>query len=320
MSYSPVVTESGAQPLFAVRETPRSNASIPHPLDSKPPIIAATVPVNRIGQQSCVIFTSNLDDDYGVPALPNGSVELVFTSPPYWNYMDYGEADGIGTEESYEQYIDSLCRVFTTLEPKVIPGGRVVVNICNMKSRRAVEGQAFLRPVAFDAVRAIMKAGFTFFDEIVWVKGGANAGALNGRPLFGSYPYPPTPKILDSIFENIFVFTKLGKRQAMERTIKDQSKLERDEWMQFTKGIWELPPDRDPHHPATFPIAMAERVIRLYSFKGDTVLDPFAGTGTTTIAAERLGRRGIGFEIEESYAEAVRYKTRKWLPLEQEYD
>ena len=274
----------------------------------------------RIGERSRVVFASNMDDDHGIPDLPNASVALVFTSPPYWNYMDYGDAAGIGTEESYAGYMESLRKVFTALEPKVIPGGRVVVNICNMKSRRAVEGRAFLRPVAFDAVQVIGQAGFIFFDEIIWVKGAANAGALNGRPLFGSYPYPPTPKILDSIFENVFVFIKTGKRPSMQRVRKNESRLDKEEWMQFTKGIWELPPDRDPYHPATFPLEMAERVIRLYSFKGDKVLDPFAGTGTTPIAAEKLGRRGLGFEIEEAYAEAVRYKTRKWLPLVPEYD
>lgn len=107
-------------------------------------------------------------------------------------------------------------------------------------------------------MQAIVQAGFIFFDDIIWVKGAANAGALNGRPLFGSYPYPPTPKILDSIFENVFVFIKPGKRPSLQRMRKNESKEER---RQFAKRIWEWPPDRDPCHPTTVPLAMAECVI-----------------------------------------------------------
>ena len=267
----------------------------------------------QVGIRSRLIFTDNLSLTDGVPSLDDESVALTFTSPPYWNFIDYASSEGVGYEASYKDYLNSLATLFDNIERKTIPGGRMVVNASNMKSRKTVEGTSFVYPIVPDIIVRAQQAGFTFFDEIIWVKGGANAGALKGRVLFGSYPYPPTPKILDSTFENIIVFTKPGKRKKVCTEIKGRSRLTKDEWRAFTKGIWEIPPDRDPHHPATFPMEIAERVVRLYSFAEDLVLDPFAGSGTTLIAAEKHNRQGIGFEISQDYEEAVRHKEEKWL-------
>ena len=267
----------------------------------------------QVGIRSRLIFTDNLSLTDGVPSLDDESVALTFTSPPYWNFIDYASSEGVGYEASYKDYLNSLATLFDNIERKTIPGGRMVVNASNMKSRKTVEGTSFVYPIVPDIIVRAQQAGFTFFDEIIWVKGGANAGALKGRVLFGSYPYPPTPKILDSTFENIIVFTKPGKRKKVCTEIKGRSRLTKDEWRAFTKGVWEIPPDRDPHHPATFPMEIAERVVRLYSFAEDLVLDPFAGSGTTLIAAEKHNRQGIGFEISQDYEKAVRHKEEKWL-------
>lgn len=270
--------------------------------------------VIAVGDRSCVIFSDNLDKISGVPVLGNESVALTFTSPPYWNFVDYARSDGVGSESTYNDYLNTLSKLFRAVARKTIPGGRLVVNASNMKSRRAVEGDAFVYPIVPDVIDRARRAGFTFFDEIIWVKGGANAGALGGRVLFGSYPYPPTPKILDSTFENIVVFTKPGKRRPkVSQAVKDRSELTKNEWRTFTKGIWEIPPDRDAEHPATFPMEIAERIVRMYSFTDDVVLDPFAGSGTTLIAAEKHGRRGIGFEIAPDYQQAIQNKEAKCL-------
>ena len=266
-----------------------------------------------MGNRARLTFTDNLNTDLGVPALDPESVALTFTSPPYWNFVDYAGSKGVGYEDSYQSYLDSLSKLFRAVMCKTIPGGRMVVNASNMKSRKAVEGTSFVYPIVPDIIARAQEAGFTFFDEIIWVKGGANAGALNGRPLFGSYPYPPTPKILDSTFENIIVFTKPGQREKVCKEIKGRSQLTKDEWRTFTRGVWEIPPDRDPDHPATFPMEIAERIVRMYSFADDVVLDPFAGSGTTLIAAERHNRIGVGFEISRAYEEAIRNKETKWL-------
>ena len=266
-----------------------------------------------VGDDSCVIFSDNLDKKSGVPGLTNESVALTFTSPPYWNFIDYAGNEGVGYENSYREYLNSLGKLFRAIEKKTMPGGRLIVNASNMKSRKSVEGKSFVYPIVPDIIDRAQRARFTFFDEIIWVKGGANAGALKGRVLFGSYPYPPTPKILDSTFENIIVFTKPGKREKVCKAVKRRSQLTKDEWRLFTKGVWEIPPDRDPDHPATFPMEIAERVVRMYSFAGDVVLDPFAGSGTTLIAADKHDRRGIGFEIAQDYEQAIKNKEEKCL-------
>ena len=269
--------------------------------------------VMAVGNSSCIIFSDNLDKKLGVPMLKDESIALTFTSPPYWNFVDYAGGEGVGYESSYKDYLNSLLKLFRAIARKTMPGGRLIVNASNMKSRKSVEGRSFVYPIVPDIIDRAQRAGFTFFDEIIWVKGGANAGALKGRVLFGSYPYPPTPKILDSTFENIIVFTKPGKRKKVCKEVKGRSQLTKDEWRLFTKGVWEIPPDRDPDHPATFPMEIAERVVRMYSFAGDVVLDPFAGSGTTLIAADKHDRRGIGFEIARNYEQAIKNKEEKCL-------
>ena len=266
-----------------------------------------------VGSGSYVIFSDNLDKKLGIRVLKDESVALTFTSPPYWNFVDYAGSEGVGYEDSYKEYLNSLLKLFRAIGRKTMPGGRMVVNASNMKSRKSVEGESFVYPIVPDIIGLAKRAGFTFFDEIIWVKGGANAGALKGRVLFGSYPYPPTPKILDSTFENIVVFTKPGKREKVDKEVKNRSQLTKDEWRDFTKGIWEIPPDRNPDHPATFPMEIAERIVRMYSFADDVVLDPFAGSGTTLIAADKHNRRGIGFEIARDYEQAIKNKEAECL-------
>lgn len=229
------------------------------------------------------------------------SVALVVTSPPYFNYIEYGNI-GIGTENKYEEYLESIEIVFKQCYDKLIPDGTFCVNITNMKSRKAVEGESFLYSIVADYTKMLQKIGFKFFDEIVWIKADANNGALKGKPLFGSYPFPPTPKILDSIFENILIFKKEGRLvDRVTKENKEASRVSKEDWQTHTKGIWNLLPDRISDHPASFPIELPKRLIRIYSFKGELVLDPFLGTGSTLLAAEMLGRKAVGYEIYEDY-------------------
>ena len=240
-------------------------------------------------------------DSQVMKEVDDSTVALVVTSPPYFNYIEYGNI-GIGTENKYEEYLNSIEIVFRQCYLKLIPDGKLCVNITNMKSRKAIEGESFLYSIVADYTKMLQKIGFTFFDEIIWVKADANNGALKGKPLFGSYPYPPNPKILDSIFENILIFKKEGKiKDRVTQEIKEQSKVSKEDWQTHTKGIWNLLPDRISDHPASFPIELPRRLIKIYSFRGELVLDPFVGTGTTVIAAETLGRKGIGYEIFEDY-------------------
>ena len=252
--------------------------------------------------EDTVTITDNLDKDKGIPSLLDKSIALSFYSPPYWNYIDYDGGQGIGNKEhTYEAYLQSLKDVNECLIDKIIDGGRVVINVANMKSRKAIEGISYMMyPIVHDITYQMSKIGFTFYDEIIWNKMIHGHHSLGGKMLFGSYPYPPTPRILHAGFENILIFTKEGKRKV-DKEIKEQSKLTKEEWREWTYGMWDIHTGSNKKHPATFPIELAERVIRLYSFVDDTVLDPFAGTGTTIHAANKWNRKGIGYEISQTY-------------------
>jgi len=255
----------------------------------------------RITDNATVYFKSSTE----MREIENDSVALIVTSPPYFNFVEYGKI-GIGTEAEYQTYLDNLELVFKECFRVLIPDGKACINITNMKSRKDIEGKSFVYPIVADVTKFMQKIGFTFWDEVVWVKGDANNGALKGKPLFGSYPYPPNPKMLDSIFENIIIFKKEGRlEQRVSIESKEDSKVTKQEWAKFTKGIWTFPPDKSLH-PASFPLELPYRLIRLYSFVGETVLDPFAGTGTTLAAAEKLRRKSIGYEIFEDYEKLIR--------------
>lgn len=240
------------------------------------------------------------------------TVALVMTSPPYFNYIEYGKI-GVGIEESYHVYLANLEKIFAECFRVLIPNGKIIINITNMKSRQDVEGKSFVYPIVSDIIRMMDKIGMIFYDELIWVKGGANAGALGGKPLFGSYPYPPNPKMLDSIFENIMIFKKDGKLEnRATKEIKEESKVSMKDWMEYTKGVWFIANDRSAH-PASFPIEIPKRLITLYTFKNEIVLDPFVGTGTTVVAAAMLGRKGIGYEIFESYKKLIKERYDQYV-------
>lgn len=241
---------------------------------------------------------------------PEEEIHLVVTSPPYFNYKDYGSFSGLDKATDYQKYLEGIKEVFLKVYKVLAPGGTVCINITNMKSRKKIEGQSFLYPIVADVIKLMLEIDFIFFDEIIWMKGYGNNGALKGKPLFGSYPYPPTPKILDSIFENILIFKKRGKR-TVSKEVKELSKLTKQEWIEYTRGLWHIEPDREAKHPAVFPLEIPLRLIKLYSFVGDLVYDPFAGTGTTLIASYILKRRGIGVEINPEFLEEFKLKWKR---------
>lgn len=268
----------------------------------------------KIGNNSYIRFCDNMCEESGVSSMEDESVHLCFTSPPYFNYVDYAGDAGVGKEDEYSSYLAALYRIFGRVYDKLVPGGKLVINTSNMSSRRDVDGDvSFLRPIAFDTVAMVVGPGYILKDEIIWHKAGGNAGSLGGKMLFGSYPYPPTPRFLSSIFEYILVFAKPGTRPKVDKSVKEASRLTKEEWLEYTNGIWKVFSTPNSEHPATFPMEIAQRVVRLFSFVGDTVLDPFAGSGTTVIAAEKYGRCGVGYEIAEDYRGAVESQVVKEL-------
>lgn len=240
-------------------------------------------------------------DSRNMTEVRDNSVNLIITSPPYFEYKDYGIKEQIGFGSTFEKYVKDLGIVLKECTRILAPDGKLCINIVDPYSHVKKEGRRFVYPLTSSIILESTKLGLDFYDEIIWVKADANAGALSGKPLFGSYPYPTNFCILKSMFENILIFKKPGKTRAVDKEIKLKSKLNKEEWREYTKGVWNIPAVKQIDHLAMFPEELPKRLIKLYSFYGDTVLDPFLGSGTTLKVAKELNRKGIGYEINKSY-------------------
>jgi DNA modification methylase len=226
--------------------------------------------------------------------LPDNCVGLAFTSPPYNVGKDY-DAD-----ISLDEYLGLIKRVAAEVYRVLVPGGRYVVNIANLGRKPYI-------PLHAHFYRVHMDAGFLPMGEIIWQKG---KGA-NGNCAWGSWRSAKSPRLRD-LHEYLLVFAKGG----FCRPDAGVSDIGRDEFMSATLSVWQIAPEsaRKVGHPAPFPLELAARVIRLYSYVGDVVLDPFAGSGTTCVAARQLGRRYVGFDISPEYCEIARRRLAAALP------
>jgi len=237
------------------------------------------------------------------------SVHLVVTSPPYWRLKDYGKNVEIGLgSASYEEYLSEICSVFEECTKKLVPDGKLIINIMPifLTGKNSKFNRRVTKAVITDLERFMNSLGNMFFHSLfIWDK--RKAARFSS---WGSYPYPPN--ILASYpYEWIIVFSKEGKRSPVINEIKEASVISHEEFTDWAQNsIWDFQPVSAKHegHPAPFPEELPRRCIRLYSFVGDTVLDPFAGTGTTLAAARKLSRNSIGYEINPEYEPLIRTK------------
>ena len=213
--------------------------------------------------------------------LPDNAVALAFTSPPYNVGKDYED------DVSLTAYLDLIGEVAAEVYRVLRPGGRYVVNIANLGRKPYIPLHAFFYEIH-------MRTGFLPMGEIIWRK----ARGASGSCAWGSWMSAKSPRLRD-VHEYLLVFAK----QDFSRPDRGESDIGRDEFMESTLSVWEIPAEsaRRVGHPAPFPMALAERVIRLYSYREDVVLDPFMGSGTTCAAAARNGRRYVGFDISPDY-------------------
>ena len=237
------------------------------------------------------------------------SVHLVVTSPPYWKLKDYGTDVQIGQSAiSYEEYLNSLFDVFRECVKVLVPDGKLCINIMPIFLSGAASkfGRRVTKPMLTDLELFMRSLGNMFFHSLyIWDK-----RKIVRFSSFGSYPYPPN---LFSTFpyEWIIVFSKAGKHPSVPKWRKEKSKIAQKEWADWcVNSIWEMQPAsaEKEGHPAPFPEELPRRIIKLYSFVGDTVLDPFLGTGTTTKVAIELHRNSIGFEINPYYLPIIKRK------------
>lgn len=242
-------------------------------------------------------------DSSNMSELKNESVNLVVTSPPYWKLKNYeGNEEQIGFgSSSYKEYIEALNKVWAECVRVLAPDGKICINIMPflLSGKNAKFERRETKLVLTDIDNFMESTNEMYlFATYIWDK-----RKIARFSSFGSYPYPPN--IFSTFpYEWIVVFSKKGKRPQVSSEIKEKSKISQEEWANWAiNSIWEMQPAKasSENHPAPFPEELPRRLIKLHSFYGDTVLDPFLGTGTSAKVAIDLGRKAIGYEINESY-------------------
>ena len=234
------------------------------------------------------------------------SVHLVVTSPPYWQLKDYGSPDQIGFDDSYQDYINSLSLVWSECARVLHPGCRLCIDIGDQFARSAWYGRYKVIPIRTEITKFCESAGLDYMGAVIWQKV-TTTNTSGGASIMGSYPFPRNG-ILKLDYEFILIFKKPGKAPAVSPELRQNSRLSAGEWNQYFSGHWKFPGEKKGGHLAAFPEELPRRLIRMFSFEGDTVLDPFLGSGTTTLAAGRLGRNSIGYEINEQFLPRIREK------------
>lgn len=239
-------------------------------------------------------------------ALENNSVHLAITSPPYWQLKDYGADNQIGFHDSYESYINNLNLVWKECYRTLHNGCRLCVNIGDQFARAIYYGRYKVIPIREEIIKFCENIGFDYMGAIIWQKV-TTSNTTGGGVQMGSYPYPRNG-ILKLDYEFILVFKKLGDAPKHTKEQKELSKMTAEEWNTFFAGHWNFTGARQSNHIAMFPEELPRRLIKMFSFVGETILDPFAGSGTTNLAAKNLGRNSVGFEINPDFISIAKEK------------
>ncbi len=233
--------------------------------------------------------------------LGDESIHLVITSPPYWNLKRYNESPyQLGHIQEYETFLGELEKVWRHVYRILVPGGRLVCVVGDVCVARRNFGRHLVFPLHADISVICRRIGFDNLNPIVWHKiANASYEVLNGSKFLGK-PYEPNA-IIKNDMEFILMQRKPGGYRKPTEEQREASRLSKEEFDKWFQQIWTITGASTKHHPAPFPLELARRLVRMFSFVGDTVLDPFCGTGTTMIAAMRTGRNSIGVEIDPEY-------------------
>ena len=249
-----------------------------------------------------------LGDSRRMNDVPDGSVHLVITSPPYWQLKDYGNGKQIGFNDTYEEYINNLNLVWNECHRVLHEGCRLCINIGDQFARSVYYGRYKIIPIRTEIIKFCESAGSDYMGAIIWQKV-TTCHTTGGASIMGSFPYPRNG-IVKLDYEFILIFKKYGSSPKVDRRFKEESRLTTEEWNQCFTGHWNFPGEKQDKHLAMFPEELPRRLIRMFSFVGDTVLDPFLGSGTTSLAARHLRRSSIGYEINKDFLPVIKEKLR----------
>ena len=239
-----------------------------------------------------------------MPAVESASIHLVVTSPPYWQLKDYGTEGQVGYHQSYAEYIDSLNLVWMECDRVLHDGCRLCVNVGDQFARSVLYGRYKVVSIQSQIIRFCETIGMDYMGTILWKKV-TTTRTTGGASIMGSFPFPRNGMVKVN-YEHILLFRKQGKAPRPTAAAKERSRMSTEEWNEYFSGIWTIPGIRQTGHVAMFPEEVPRRLIRMYSFVGEKVLDPFAGSGTTMAVAAEQGRSSIGIEIDLKCEELVR--------------
>lgn len=235
----------------------------------------------------------------------DSSVDLVITSPPYWHIKNYEVEGQIGFGQSLHEYLKSLYIVWKECFRALKPGSRLCINIGDQFLRSIVYGRYKIAPLHSEFITQCEKIGFDYMGSIIWQKK-TTMNTTGGASVMGSYPFPPNG-LVEIDYEFILIFKKQGIR-SISVDMKEKSKLTKEEWKEYFSGHWYFNGERQVGHEAMFPEELPRRLIKMFSFVGDTVLDPFLGSGTTSKVAMELNRNSIGYEINSNFLSLIKEK------------
>lgn len=231
------------------------------------------------------------------------SIHLIVTSPPYWTLKKYHDhPDQMGHIKDYEKFLEELSKVWQHCYRILVPGGRLVCVVGDVCLSRRKFGRHVVVPLHADIAVSCRKLGFDNLNPVIWYKiAKAEYEVNNGTKFFGK-PYEPNAIIKNDI-EFILMQRKPGGYRKPTIRQRQLSMIDKKEFKTWFQQIWDLPGTSTKDHPAPFPLQLAYRLVRMFSFWGDIVLDPFSGTGTTMLAAMKADRNSIGIEIDPEYCQ-----------------
>ncbi len=241
--------------------------------------------------------------------IEDSSVQLIITSPPYWSIKDYEAYNQIGYGQTLHEYLKDLYRVWKESYRVLEAGRRLIINIGDQFARSVIYGRYKIIPLHAEIIAQCEDIGFDYMGSIIWQKK-TTMNTTGGANVMGSYPYPPNGMV-EIDYEHILIFKKPGKSKKIPKEIKEKSKLSKEEWKEYFSGHWHFGGAKQVEHQAMFPEELPKRIIKMFSFVGETVLDPFLGSGTTAKVSLNLNRNVIGYEINEKFLEIINKKVKE---------